>query len=162
MFNFVGGLLFLWAGIAGIIGVEDENLAMFMIDFTYLLGSSAYLIGGILALHLWKGENYGLGMLSEMNVKRENEVKMDIIMKAQAQYGCGRASAWQMPWLVLYILNVCACTVSLGLAFSYKQKDDEVGPILNSSLQILLSHGFICLGSVMHHTPKAQPHKCIM
>ena len=94
MLNCFGGFLFLFAATAGIIGVEDENMAMWLVDFTYLIGSIAFMIGSLIALWLWKGENYGLGMLSEMNVKRENEVKMDLIMKVQKQYGCGRASAW--------------------------------------------------------------------
>jgi hypothetical protein len=55
LFNFVGGLLFLWAGVAGIIGVADEHLSMLMIDLTYLLGSACFLFGGVIALWMWKG-----------------------------------------------------------------------------------------------------------
>jgi hypothetical protein len=30
---------------------------------------------------MWKGENYGLALISEINVKREESPKMDLILK---------------------------------------------------------------------------------
>jgi hypothetical protein len=118
--NFIGGALFLVAGVAGIAGVE-EKMALWLVDFTYLLGSIAFMFGGLCALWLWKSEFYGLGLLSEMNVLRRHEGEIEVIQKSQEQYGCGKSNIWQLPWIFLYICNACAGVVSLGIVFAYKE-----------------------------------------
>jgi hypothetical protein len=76
--NFIGGALFLVAGIAGIAGAEEKS-ALWLVDFTYLLGSAAFMFGGLCALWLWKSEFYGLGLLSEMNVVRRNQGEIELV-----------------------------------------------------------------------------------
>jgi hypothetical protein len=87
--NFGGGLGFLAAGIVGIFQSSDYDTNRWGVDFMYLLGSALFLFGGLFALWLWKCEDFGLGLLSEMNVKAKPNV--DTILKAQEQFGCGKS-----------------------------------------------------------------------
>ena len=50
VFNFLGGIFFLIAGVCGMIGIEDETASMWLIDGTYLVGSAFFLFGGFCAL----------------------------------------------------------------------------------------------------------------
>jgi hypothetical protein len=52
--NFIGGVFFLIAGTTGLIGYENPDVGLWLIDFTYLVGSAAFLFGSLCALHLWK------------------------------------------------------------------------------------------------------------
>ena len=79
--NFVGAILFLVGGLGGLFNV-DHDVYYWMTDFSYLVGSSFFMIGGVLGLWLWKSENYGLGLLSEMNVVREHENEIDFIQNS--------------------------------------------------------------------------------
>jgi len=66
----------------------------------------------------------------------------------------------QVPWLLLYLSLACANALELGLAFEYEKEEFE--RVYAAIVSLCLSHGIITLGSVIHHTPTAQPHKCIL
>ena len=76
----MGGWLFLLAASCGMAGVEGE-LEQWIVNFPYLVGSAFFLFGSLIALYMWKGEHYGLALISEINVKREESPKMDLILK---------------------------------------------------------------------------------
>jgi hypothetical protein len=90
-----------------------------MVNFTYLIGSAAFLFGSLCGLHLWKNENYGLGMLSEVNVKSQKQGKFDAITKSQEQFGCGKSTPWSYFWLCVYVINACACILLLAIVFVF-------------------------------------------
>ena len=69
VFNCFGGWMFLLAATCGFAGLEYENY-QWLVNFPYLIGSVAFLFGALSALVLWKSERYGLGFISEINVKR--------------------------------------------------------------------------------------------
>jgi len=80
IFNFLGGVFFLIAGVCGLAGVK-EPAYMWLVDFTYLVGSAFFLFGGFCALYLWKGESFGLGLLSELNVQSKHQEKYEKLME---------------------------------------------------------------------------------
>jgi len=69
VFNCFGGWMFLLAATCGFAGVTYANY-QWLVNFPYVIGSFSFLFGSMTALFLWKSENYGLGLLSELNVKR--------------------------------------------------------------------------------------------
>ena len=76
---------------------------------------------------MWKGERYGLGLLRELNVvHRDDDARPppdENVLDMNAQYGCGRASGGQIPWLMLYVLNATAAVVDVGLALTLRNAD---------------------------------------
>lgn len=168
--NFLGGILFLLAATCGIAAVEDSK---WWVDFPYLLGSIFFMFGALLALWMWKGEHYGLGLVSEINIVRKKDPK-DFVLTTQAQYGCGRSSVSQLPWLWLYIINSSASVLDVALAVQEiqhhgsisgdeKQSDSVLtNRMFTALLNFFLSHGILLLGSVVHHVPTARPHNWLL
>ena len=54
-------------------------------------------------------------------MQRGEDHEGEEVLSMHAQYGCGRSSAWQMPWLVMYILMATASVLDVALAL-------EAGP----------------------------------
>ena len=114
---------------------------------------------------LWKGERYGLGLLRELNAVHRDDAQNSFsadpedVLDMQAQYGCGRATGSQLPWLFLYVLNACASVVGFGLAVVLHE---DVHRISTSIINFALSHGVILLASVIHHVPTKRPHSCLL
>ena len=99
------------------------------------------------------------GCASEINVSRIEGGEHEKVLSMQAQYGCGKSSASQLPWLAMYILNASAS--SLDISLSIQQRGD-VHRIFASALNFALSHGILFLGSVIHHVPTAAPHSWLL
>ena len=114
--NCLGGVFFCVAAICGIIGVEGE-VYNWLVNFTYLVGSAWFFFGAIAAILMWKGENYGLGLISEINVVKDDDTRLQEILKTRAQYGCGRSSYWQMPWLILYAATASFAVIVCSMSF---------------------------------------------
>jgi len=158
-FNTVGALLYLIASLCGFFQLTDVE-EIWLIDFVYLLGSLAFAAGGLISLWMWKSESYGLGLISEMNVPRlEEGNEHEVVLSMHSQYGCGRSSAWQLPWLVMYIINATASVLDISLCFHL---EPDVHRIVNSICGFALSHGILLLGSVIHHIPTAAPHSWLL
>ena len=68
--NCLGGFLFLLAATSGMLGAEGTT-EQWIVNFPYLIGSIFFMFGAMLALYMWKGEHYGLALISEINVKRD-------------------------------------------------------------------------------------------
>ena len=82
-----------------------------------------------------------------------------------AQYGCGRSSTSQLPWLLVYLANAAASVVDVALALQPYVVEHTIGDaqrILASVLNFALSHGVVALGSVIHHVPTAAPHSWLL
>jgi len=167
--NTFGGFMFLFAAICNMCEISSEEYK-WLVDFTYLIGSIAFAFGSFIALWLWKGENYGLGLISEINVHQEED---SIALKPDEtqnflladydnqleQYGCGRASFYQLPWLWMYIINSTASVLDVSLAI---EQNGGGNRILGGILNFLLSHGILLLGSIIHHIPTARPHNWLL
>ncbi|KAH8069758.1 hypothetical protein JL721_5647 [Aureococcus anophagefferens] len=118
--NFVGGFLFLFAAASGSIPAAEPDL--WLVDFTYLVGSISFMFGGVIALSMWKNEHYGLGLIKDLNAVHRDDVAPgegpepeEFVLSMQSQYGCGRSSTSQLPWLLMYILNASVSVVNVGL-----------------------------------------------
>ena len=174
-FNALGAVLFLVAGLAGAAGATGAA-EQWAVNFTYLVGSLLFMAGSLVALWMWKGEHYGLGLVSELNISRDESAaaKRDgggggddepdpeqFVLSMQAQYGCGRSSAYQLPWLWLYLFNAAASVLDTALAFEQDNARD-VHRVVASVLNFFLSHGILMLGSVLHHIPTAAPHNYLL
>jgi hypothetical protein len=85
--------------------------------------------------------------------------QLEAMLLRQREYGCGRSDIWQLPFLVLYVVNSCGAVVSLAIAHQHHAPAER---ILTGLLDIALSHCVLLLGSVLHHTPEAQPHRCML
>lgn len=155
--------MYLLAGCAGITGLTEEE-SKWWTGLTYLVGSIFFMLMSLMALWMWKNEHYGLGLISEINVERTEEPKE--ILSMHEEYGCGRSSATQMPWLWMYLINASASILDVGLAIAFKGSTNHSGNIANrvlsSILNFSLSHGILLLGSVVHHVPRAAPHSWLL
>jgi len=172
--NLVGSFGFLVAGTA-IIAVPVMSLKVdpwydvYLVDWPYLVGSAGFLIGGLCTMWLWKLEQYGLGFIPEMNVHvrrgEEHPAQFKLAMNMHAEYGCGRASPYQLPFLVMYIVNATGAVLCCGIAFFGVGKDGGLNKnyeIFEAILNFALSHGVLLLGSVVHHVPTARPHNWLL
>ena len=162
--NFVGGFLFLFAAASGSIPAAEPDL--WLVDFTYLVGSISFMFGGVIALSMWKNEHYGLGLIKDLNAVHRDDVAPgegpepeEFVLSMQSQYGCGRSSTSQLPWLLMYILNASVSVVNVGLDVVEKRAAFVVA---SSCINFLLSHGVLMLASVIHHVPTAAPHNWLL
>ena len=78
------------------------------------------------------------------------------------EYGCGRSSTSQMPWLWMYLINATASVLDVAMAWQYHHANSTPNRVLSSILNFGLSHGILLLGSVVHHVPKAAPHSWLL
>ena len=118
---------------------------------------------------MWKAGQYGLGMIPEINDEDQRgtevrDVEVDLELAQLAQYGCGRSSAWQLPWLVVYLSNASASVVDVALSWQpiFAERPSDPGRIYSGLLNFALSHGVLFLASVVHHVPTAAPHSYLM
>merc|ERR1712046_414124 len=82
-----------------------------------------------------------------------------------AEYGCGKASLWQLPFLVMYLMNATASVLSCAIAVfgsGAMLDEDRADELLQALPSFALSHGVLMLGSVVHHMPTARPHSCLL
>lgn len=161
--NFVGSIGFLISGVSGL--SHSEN-AKWTEDFPYLVGSLAFMLGALFTLWLWKCEQYGLGFMPEINIRRPAvEPNSEAVLSMQEEYGCGRASAWQLPFLTMYLTSATASVLLVGLAIftgSTISTQDYNYDVFEAILNFALSHGVMLLGSVVHHIPTARPHSWLL
>jgi len=157
--NVIGGVFFLIAATGGMTKKFDEVQERWLVDFTYLIGSIAFAAGSMISLHMWKDEQYGLGLVPHLNSpshRHANEKGAhDQRYKDLEKYGCGKSSILQLPWLWLYIINSSASVIELG-GESYST-DPSFVKITSAVLNMALCHGILLLGSVIHHVPTAAP-----
>jgi len=66
--NGAGGFIFLWATVSGLFGLGDPQ---WNVNFPFLIGSIAFAIGAVITLWMWKQENYGLALLADLNVQKQ-------------------------------------------------------------------------------------------
>ena len=149
IFNTAGGIGFFVAGVAGIDGVTGGAFTWW-VDCAYLVGSLLFLAGSSVMLWMWKSEHYGLGMIRDLNVERgegEQSELEEFVLSMHAQYGCGRASRAQVPWLLIYVLNATASVLDVALAMATSTNTLSYGQhIMTACLNFGLSHGVSFLG----------------
>lgn len=163
--NFLGGFSFLLAATSG--SVPSAKPTLWLVDFVYLVGSVLFMLGGFIALFMWKAEHYGLGLIKDLNAVHRDDVAADasrpdpeeFVLSMQAQYGCGRSSTKQLPWLFMYIFNASVSVINVGLDVVERRSAFVVG---ESLINFLLSHGVLMLASVVHHVPTAAPHNWLL
>ena len=63
-----------------------------MVDLAYILGSMLFAIGSVVALWMYKREQYGLGFIPEFNLGHRTKEPAEFMNHMQSQYGCGRAN----------------------------------------------------------------------
>jgi len=157
--NAVGSFFFFLAGVSGFFVVGSHK---WLVGFPYAVGSVLLAVGALCSLWLWKNEQYGLSFLPELNMKRREAADPEEnVMDMHAEYGCGRADAWQLPWLVMYIINAASSVVQIGIVTVLNNYGNLVA-IASAVFNFLLSHGILVLASVVHHVPTAQPHRCLL
>jgi len=155
----IGGVFFLIAATGGMAKKFDEVQQRWLVNFAYLVGSIAFGAGAMISLHMWKDEQYGLGLVPHLNTPEHRNVSEkgahDKRYKELEKYGCGKSSLLQLPWLWLYIINSTASVIDLG-GECYSPEPSFVS-ITSAFLNMALCHGILLLGSVIHHVPTAAP-----
>jgi len=199
--NFIGGFFFLVSGVAGVCGAEGQ-LEQDLVNLPYFVGSILFAVGGIFSLWMWKCEQYGLGALPELNIKKRSPRTVCVraaeetfpgcdievgqisspasicervrhavpdteeieskLLSMHSEYGCGKASAWQLPWLTLYIVNATASVLDISMSICIDGNRSDFARVMQSFLNFALSHGILLLGSVIHHVPTARPHNWLL
>jgi hypothetical protein len=161
--NLFGSVAFLLSGITGLLGPGPE-LTFWLVDFMYLLGSLSFMVGALCTLWLWKCEQYGLGFMPELNLGERSREPAEAVLSMHEEYGCGRASGWQLPFLTMYLVNATASVILVGFAEQPTDvKDTErAHELFEAVLNFSLSHGVMLLGSVVHHIPTARPHSWLL
>ena len=76
----------------------------------------------------------------------------------------GRSSAWQWPWLFLYTINSSSSVVDICLTVTVGETGDTVFAhrVVESWLNLMLSHGVLMLASIVHHIPTVAPHSWLL
>lgn len=161
--NLIGSLGYTVAGFSMTVKVEGTQNVDWLVNAPYLVGSAGFMIGGIATMWLWKSEQYGLGFLPEMNTVglREEPAEDEFVLSMASEYGCGRASPYQIPFLTMYLFNAAGSMLLVGISL-FLIKDDLGYELYESILNFLLSHGVMLLGSVVHHVPTARPHNWLL
>jgi hypothetical protein len=163
--NTFGGICFLEAGVAG---ATLPSPAMYkgLVDFPYFIGSASFLVGAVFQLWMWKNEQYGLARLPALNIPAVDDDQFHdsirgTIMGMHAEYGCGKSSTYQLPWLFMYefLASVAVVKIALVKGFKHELFDSEV---LQTLTDFLLSHGILLLGSVIHHIPTKRPFSWLL
>ena len=169
--NACGGALFLLAAVSGALHVASparfgEGFQHWLSDGAYLLGSLLFVCGSLCGLWMWKAEQYGLGLLPELNPLEGDARPAEYAAQHEllAQYGCGRSTGSQLPWLLLYIVNASASVIDVALAVQPRAREQlgDAHRVVDSALNFALSHGILGLGSVLHHVPTAAPHSWLL
>lgn len=160
--NLWGGIFFLIPGVAGLFSPSEE-LYVWIVDFLYLLGSFSFFFASIIMLWMWKNEQYGFALLPELNSVEVPE-NVPAVLDFHAEYGCGRASATQLPWLLLYEVNAALAVVDLAIKVTLTMSNTEARLFnaMPSIINFLLSHGILMLGSVIHHVPTKTPFSWLL
>lgn len=164
--DFSGGALFLLAATSGA-AMLGASLSHWLVDLAYLGGSLAFLLASVAGLWLWKGDQYGLSLVPEINFGENHDGEPAEYARHQeqlAQYGCGKSSARQIPWLMMYMVNASASVIDVALSLQPEQIQIEgvTHRIASSTLNFCLSHAIIALGSVVHHVPTVAPHNWLL
>ena len=169
--NACGGALFLLAAVCGALHVAsparfDEAFAHWLSDGAYLLGSALFVCGSLCGLWMWKAEQYGLGLLPELNPLAGDARPLEYAAQHEllAQYGCGKSTGSQLPWLLLYVVLASASVIDVALSVQPRQMAQlgDAHRVAASALNFALSHGILGLGSVLHHVPTAAPHSWLL
>jgi len=163
--NTFGGIGFLISGVTGAT-LPSPAIYKWLVDFPYFIGSIAFLVGAIFQLWMWKNEQYGLARLPALNIPAVNDDQFHesirgTIMGMHEEYGCGKSSTFQMPWLFMYELLASVSVIRIALVKGFKHEvfDSEV---LQALTDFLLSHGILLLGSVIHHIPTKRPFNWLL
>lgn len=165
--DFAGGLLFLLAAVAGLVGIA-EPASHWLVDLSYLAGSVAFLGASTAGLWMWKDDQHGLALVPEINFAdddaRAAPEEYAVHQEQLAQYGCGKSSAAQIPWLLMYLVNASASVIDVALSLQPGElhKEGITHSVLTAALNFALSHGVLALGSVLHHVPTAAPHSWLV
>ena len=162
--NFLGGLLFLMAATMGSAAIAPSR---WLVDLPYCIGSAAFGTGSLFGLWMWKCEQYGLALIPQINLGLRTNEPDEQTLSMHAQYGCGRSSASQLPWLALYMINASTSVAGIGLVlcahlWKYEEGIESYHQVAEAFLNFALSHGILLLGSVVHHVPTARPHSWLL
>jgi hypothetical protein len=161
MANLVGSVGYTIAGFSMLVKVEGTSNVDWLVNVPYLVGSAGFMVGAWFTMWLWKCEQYGLGFMPEMNEVQNREEAPDFILSVHAEYGCGRASPWQLPFLTMYLFNATGSVLLCGMALFWSHQDFAY-ELFEAVLNFALSHGVMLLGSVVHHVPTARPHSWLL
>jgi len=154
--NCSGGFCFTIAGLAG--GFPNlSEMALSCINLIYFLGSFFFFVGGMVGLWMWKNESFGLAWVYSMNTCADQVEVDDAMLEMQSEYGCGKASSWQLPFIFLYMLNAAGSAVNFSLRVTPGCLETSIPLLTTVSLHFMLSHGVLLLTSVVHHIPTARP-----
>lgn len=159
--NLVGSIGYTVAGFSMLVKVAGHPTVDWLVNVPYLLGSAGFMVGALFTMWLWKGEQYGLGFMPEMNNVKSRDEPSNFVLSVHQEYGCGRASPWQLPFLTMYLFNATGSVLLVGIAIFWKEPDFAY-ELFESILNFLLSHGVMLLGSVVHHVPTARPHSWLL
>jgi len=162
--NLLGSMLFLLAATSGSIDLAGSISLAPLVDLLYFLGSVSFGVGSLFGLWMWKCEQYGLAMIPQINLGLRMSEPDSHVISMHAQYGCGRSSASQLPWLFLYMINASASVADVGLATRKHlwNQESDIHRVIEGFLNFALSHGILMLGSVVHHVPTAAPHSWLL
>lgn len=163
--NTFGGFFFVIAGVAGIFPRIDEDKLLYnwLVNFTYLVGSILFFLGSMIGLWMSKKEMFGLAWVPAMNTGSDKLEVDGEVLRMQAEYGCGTASALQLPFLIMYMLSSAASVILFSVTITPGCINDSDSDLaVTSGLHFMLSHGILLLASVIHHTPTARPFNWLL
>jgi hypothetical protein len=156
----------------GLPGMTAED-TWWAVDFAYFCGAILFLVGGICGLYAWKSE-------------RDEEIQL-FYEQHYRQYGMGKFSPWQFPFLIFYgiVCMVSVCDMGMAVAalvfarvsvIEIPAADDRglrgieiehtftsssrcYQRILTAVINWLLYHALFYTASFVHHTPTKMPYK---
>jgi len=177
--NFTGGICFLFCSLPSVISGDEVKVCS-------AVGSVMYYITGMLSLCMWRGEQFGLALISDLNdVHREAGTQIavqrcphtgaakiqpvaspDTVTEAQLSEVVNPAlSRHALVVLSLYvvcgavqILNACAASARVQAFDLDSHLWHDVNNFLAATITVFAVHMFIILTSACVRMPKEEPY----
>lgn len=163
--------------------VDAQWYDLWAVDLPYLFGSMAFLVGAWLQIQMWKGEQFGLGFIRDLNplyLKPGREVGATALRRpAPTTTTCtasvddkeGYAGAWsEQLMLAVYMGNAALATINIALNRGWHEHAEASGYSVETSAEELVAdgiawvaaHGMLLTYTVVHFTPSLHPYDYLL
>ena len=163
--------------------LDAQWLELWAVDLPYLLGSMAFLVGAWLQIQMWKGEQFGLGFIRDLNPlylkTGGREMGATALWTPPTMTTCtasvddkeGYAGAWsQQLMLAVYMGNAVLATINVALNRGWHEHAAASGYSVETSAEELVAdgiawvaaHGMLLTYTVVHFTPSLHPYDYLL
>jgi len=166
LLNFLGGVLYFISSLPCLSSMSSNA--------STCIGSLLYATAGVLSLWMWRGEQFGLTLLSQLNaVARENGLQLGhrhhdgAIVVPQKACGALQPKTFSLRGMTFLLVYTLSCVLSglnccFGGGYMGTQSRD-FSMLFESMLYLVIMHMVLLLHSAgLQRIPKQQPYRVLM